>query len=190
MKNFEKFVRLPFLFIAFLLMLTTACKKDDVKPDDEEPPVVVEYEKKGAAFTAKGLTWNKYVAGIKPFWHYSWSSDISIIEPDNVEFVPMVWGKGFDDQNVAALKQLADEGKIKYLLGFNEPDGEEQANMTVDEAIALWPKMEEVGVPLGSPATVNPLNDWMKEFMSKASAQGLRIDFVCVHSYGGASFTS
>ncbi len=190
MKNFEKFVRLPFLFIAFLLMLTTACKKDDVKPDDEEPPVVVEYEKKGAAFTTNGFTWNKYVVGIKPFWHYSWSSDLSVIEPDNVEFVPMVWGKGFDDQNVAALKQLADEGKIKFLLGFNEPDGEEQANMTVDEAIALWPKMEEVGVPLGSPATVNPLNDWMKEFMSKASAQGLRIDFVCVHSYGGASFTS
>ena len=57
--------------------------------------------------------------------------------------------------------------------------------MSVDEAIALWPQLETLGVPLGSPATVNPNNDWMKEFMEKAEALDLRIDFVTVHSYGG-----
>lgn len=183
--------KISFFYIGLIFILTffTACEKENIKePITEEE--IVEYEKKGAAFTTSGFTWNKSVVGIKPFWHYSWGRDLSVIEPDNVEFVPMIWARGIDDQKVAVLKQLAAEGKIKYLLGFNEPDGEKQANMTVDEAIALWPKLEEVGVLLGSPATVNPLNDWMKDFMSKASAQGLRVDFVCVHNYGGASFTS
>lgn len=85
------------------------------------------------------------------------------------------------------MKTLKEEEKINYLLGFNEPDGKNQANMTVDEAIAKWPLLEKIGVPLGSPATVNPTNDWMKEFMSSAEEKGLRVDFVTVHSYGGTN---
>jgi hypothetical protein len=50
----------------------------------------------------------------------------------------------------------------------------------------LWPKLEEIGVPLGSPATVNPNNTWMQEFMKKALTLGLRIDFIAVHHYGGS----
>lgn len=193
MKNLGNFVRFPLLAVAFSLLLNTACiKEDDIISEipEEEEEVVEVYEKKGVGFSLASMNWSKEVAGVKPFWHYSWGNDLNSNEPDKVEYVPMFWGKNVTDEKVAELKQLAAEGKIDYLLGFNEPDGAEQANMTVDEAIALWPKLEEVGVPLGSPATVGPLNDWMKEFMSKATAQGLRIDFVCVHSYGGSNFAS
>ena len=58
-------------------------------------------------------------------------------------------------------------GKINYVLGFNEPELESQAIMTVDEAIALWPKLEEIGVPLGSPAPAGLNNGWLEEFMTK-----------------------
>jgi len=57
--------------------------------------------------------------------------------------------------------------------------------MTVDEAIELWPRLEELGVPLGSPATVNPTNAWMVEFMQRAKELNLRIDFIAIHHYGG-----
>lgn len=40
-------------------------------------------------------------------------------------------------------------------------------------------------MPLGSPATVNPENDWMQEFMTRSGQLGYRVDFVCVHNYGG-----
>ena len=109
---------------------------------------------------------------------------------ENVEFVPMQWGKwNLNEENIARLKKLKDEGKIHYLLGYNEPDGEKQANMSVDEAIALWPKLEEVGLPLGSPAVVGMTNEWIIEFMEKANEKGLRVDFMAVHSYGGANST-
>lgn len=178
----------------FLLLLTIpfflySCSKDDVvkdeKEEEEEVGIIVTYEKKGACLTTSGLLWSSRVSKLKPYWHYSWGTDLKEGEPDNVEYVPMFWGKQVSDEKVAYLKDLASQGKINYILGFNEPDGEEQANMTVDEAIALWPKLEEIGVPIGSPAPVGGANAWMTEFMQKAEAQNLRIDFIAMHRYPG-----
>jgi hypothetical protein len=69
------------------------------------------------------------------------------------------------------------------MLGFNEPDNSVQANMPVSEATALWPIVEDIGIPLASPATVNALGTWMTEFM----ASEMRADYVAVHWYGGTS---
>ncbi|MFK7920641.1 MAG: glycosyl hydrolase [Bacteroidia bacterium] len=178
---------LPYL-ICLSLFLSLACKEEIPEIPAQKPPTVDSVDKKGAAFSHNKANWSFRVANLKPYWHYSWSNKLDEKIPTNVEFVPMFWGKGsVNDDNINRLKQLAAEGKIDYILGFNEPDGATQANMTVDEAIALWPRLEEIGVPIGSPATVSPSNDWMIEFMQKAKAQNLRIDFVCVHSYGGAN---
>lgn len=78
---------------------------------------------------------------------------------------------------------MASDGTIKNVLAFNEPDLGDQADMTVDEAVALWPLLETLSVPISSPATSAPLNDWMREFMNKAEANNLRIDFVAIHIY-------
>ena len=130
--------------------------------------------------------WSYKIAEFNVYWHYSWAEHLCDLEPDNVNFVPMIKsGRSIDDTVVTYLKNLKDEGRIKYLLGFNEPDGVNQGNTTVEEAIAKWPLLDVVGVPLGSPATVNPTNTWMRDFMSRAEANGLRVDFVAVHSYGG-----
>ncbi|RMG57424.1 MAG: hypothetical protein D6722_24935 [Bacteroidetes bacterium] len=175
--------------LALFVLLALSCKPEviDIPPQaPPTPPETAALDKKGAAFAHSKADWSFRVANLKPYWHYSWGNELDEKVPLNVEFVPMFWGKGsVNDANIDRLKQLAAEGKISYILGFNEPDGATQANMTVDEAIALWPRLEEVGVPIGSPATVSPSNAWMIEFMDKAKAQNLRIDFVCVHSYGG-----
>lgn len=75
----------------------------------------------------------------------------------------------------------------KHILGFNEPDLIGQAQMTVDEAIAAWPALEEAaakeGLKIGAPATISPNNAWFQEFMEKAMALGLKIDFIPVHIY-------
>ena len=39
------------------------------------------------------------------------------------------------------------------LLGFNEPDQPDQANMTVQQALDLWPHLMATGMRLGSPST-------------------------------------
>lgn len=56
----------------------------------------------------------------------------------------MLWSDGADKiqvwaQNVAAAKARGDT----HLLGFNEPDLQWQADMTVAEAVAAWKKYME-----------------------------------------------
>lgn len=179
-------------YLLSILFLLIACKENGVgsfEPIDEPDPTTVEItpqSKKGVAFTNRAKDWSHKTSNLKAHWMYSWGNSISEAIPEGVEFVPMFWGKGsVNDDNINRIKALADEGKVKYILGFNEPDGESQANMSVDEAIELWPRLEEIGVPIGSPATVHPDNDWMLEFMQRADAEGLRVDFIAVHSYGG-----
>ena len=50
----------------------------------------------------------------------------------------MFWGESsVNDAEIARIKSLADAGVVKYVLGFNEPDLESQADLTVEEAIAM-----------------------------------------------------
>lgn len=152
---------------------------------DETPDLE---NKKGAAFTNRALAWSHRTSDLKAHWMYSWGNTLREEIPENVEFVPMFWGAGsVTQENIDRIKALGESGEVKYVLGFNEPDGAAQANMTVDEAIALWPKLEEIGLPLASPATVNPNNEWMQEFMAKATELDLRIDYIAVHHYGGTN---
>lgn len=147
--------------------------------------------KRGVAFTNNAKAWSYRTSDLAVHWMYSWGNALREEIPENVEYVPMFWGKGsVNEENLTRIKGQIDEGKVTYVLGFNEPDGASQANMTVDEAIALWPQLETLGVPLGSPATVSPNNEWMIDFMEKAEALNLRIDFVTVHSYGGPNVLS
>lgn len=158
-------------------------KQNPIPPQEE---AII--NKKGLGLTLRRSDWSYKVSDSKVHWHYSWGKNLSELMLDSVDFVPMIWGKNeIDEESVSYLKASKDAGKIKYLLGFNEPDGENQANMTVEEAIDEWPLLEAVGVPLGSPATVNPTNNWMREFMALAKEKSLRVDFVTVHSYGGTN---
>lgn len=115
-------------------------------------------------------------------WYYNWTSRPDA-GPIRAEFVPMLWsGREVTEENLARLRA----GKFPALLGFNEPDGKEQANMTVEEALDVWPRLEATGLRLGSPApaSVSGADDWLGRFMAGAAARGLRVDFVCLHWYG------
>lgn len=59
--------------------------------------------------------------------------------------------------------------------------------MTVEEALADWPKLMALNLKLGSPVCVHADGDRMKAFMAKVEENGYRVDFVCVHWYGGAN---
>ncbi len=130
------------------------------------------------------------VSSLNVSWNYSWGSKLAPNQLPNVEFVPMTWGK-FDP--TTAYNSLIPEvvsGNFKRILSFNEPDGAEQANMTVEQAIQLWPTLEKLGIPIGSPAAVNPLGEWMDDFMSEVDRLGYRVDYICVHNYGGTNVSS
>lgn len=120
-------------------------------------------------------------------WYYNWRADQMYSKGQarrSVEFVPMIHGRS--DVN----KRIRSDLPVKALLGFNEPDGasgDHQANMSVDEAVRLWPKLERHGLRLGSPATTQHQtlgpNSWQRRFMDAVEAKGLRVDFMAVHFY-------
>jgi RNA polymerase sigma factor (sigma-70 family) len=115
-------------------------------------------------------------------WYYTWSTTHSGVSGPG--FVPMIWGA--DSASSAALAQAKAAGP--YLLGFNEPDMSGQSNMTVDQALSLWPKLESAGKVLGSPAVAygaDTPGGWLDRFMSGARQKGYRVDFITLHWYGG-----
>ena len=113
-------------------------------------------------------------------WYYNWSAKTDCT--GGPEYVPQIWGSWQKLNWVPEpSKAIADSG-ASTLLGFNEPDFAEQANLSVDEALALWPSLEQTGAQLGSPATAQ--REWLEGFMAGARAKGLRVDFIAMHWYG------
>lgn len=93
-------------------------------------------------------------------WYYNWKSRTSKCAEGHdltAEFVPMIWSKAHLDKETGKISDKTRDhaNNAGYLLGFNEPDGSGQADMSVDEAIESWPGLyQEEGdrYLLGSPA--------------------------------------
>lgn len=129
----------------------------------------------------------KKIEALNAKWFYTWGGKKPTVMPQGAEFVPMVWGR-FDPERNSLLKSLAvaaKQGEVKYLMGFNEPDQAKQSNLPVSDVVELWPHLEATGIPLCSPGCVHPDREWMQEFMKEVESRKLRVDYVCVHSYGG-----
>ncbi|MFY1633288.1 glycosyl hydrolase [Solwaraspora sp. WMMB335] len=154
-------------------------------PDQTAPPPAV------APSTRKGVgVWNfdgvsEALANSTAGWYYTWSTQHSGIRtPSGVTFVPMIWGPG----SVTPAELARAEQAGPYLLGFNEPDLAEQSNMTVEQALDLWPQLAATGNVLGSPAVAwggADAGGWLDRFMSGARQRGHRVDFIALHWYGG-----
>lgn len=150
------------------------------------------WEEESVAVSAKkGVgTWDfrSVGAGISKIhvsWYYNWSVDASRVpRTQKAEFVPMVWNaKTVTDDFLKRAKKSGSD----TLLAFNEPDRTDQANMTVQQAIDLWPKLQATGMRLGSPAPAadGALQDgWLDWFMRLARSRGYKVDFIALHWYG------
>ncbi|GAB6012526.1 glycosyl hydrolase [Viscerimonas tarda] len=121
-------------------------------------------------------------------WYYTWgatvygSANATATSLVNQEFVPEKWGKG---GNVSAFYT---NKRWLHLLGANEPDHEEQSNMTVEEAIAEWPALMKTGARLGAPATTD--FTWLYNFMEQCRVRNYRVDYVAIHAYWGGKSAS
>jgi hypothetical protein len=143
-------------------------------------------EKKGIAMATKDdQAWER-LESLELSWFYNWKPWHKSGKPEPIDFIPMVWG--LRGNSVATCEELAadhEAGRYTHLLGFNEPDGEKQADLSVAEALEAWPMLESTHLRLGSPGTVHADNEWMLPFMKGVEDRDLRVDFICVHWYGG-----
>lgn len=125
-------------------------------------------------------------------WYYAWGMTNGASTAER-EFVPMSWSGGSSFSGLAACRTAGQNMAFNHHLGFNEPDLEDQSNMTVARALELWPNLLASGLRLGSPAVSNlsysatngEFNDgaWIEEFMDSCVARGYRVDFIAVHDY-------
>ncbi|MEU7840100.1 sigma-70 family RNA polymerase sigma factor [Micromonospora sp. NPDC049114] len=129
------------------------------------------------------------LASSKAGWYYTWGTQHpGISTPRGATFVPMIRSA----ENVTAAELARARAAGPHLLTFNEPDLPEQANMTVEQALDLWPQLMATGSRLGSPAVAWGGADprgWLDRFMTGAKARGHRVDFITLHWYG-ADFTT
>jgi hypothetical protein len=123
-------------------------------------------------------------SGGKISWVYDWSPFPTNI--DGAEFVPMLWStnNGHDGNQF-----LSQAHGAKVVLGFNEPERAEQANMSPEDAARAWIQYIEPiraqGARLGSPAiasTDEGLN-WLQQFVNELNNVGGQIDFLALHWY-------
>ncbi len=141
--------------------------------------------KKGLCIGTKDPDYKDKLEALRCKWFYNWTGNIPQDAPRGVDYFPMIWKYAGNPKAVENIADAAKRERIKELLGFNEPDASSQANMSVEQAINAWPILEKTELRLGSPGCVHPDNEWMKEFMGEVKKHNLRVDFICVHSYGG-----
>jgi Glycosyl hydrolase catalytic core/Ricin-type beta-trefoil lectin domain len=158
----------------------TAPPAPTTAPPTTAPPTTAGPKKGVSTWQFTGLAGAIQDVGAK--WYYNWGTNNDAM-PAGAEFVPMIW-----DENVVTAANLAKaktEGST--LLGFNEPDLAGQAEMTVEQALDLWPQLQGTGMRLGSPAVAfggNTQGGWLDRFMTGARQRGLRVDFITLHWYG------
>ncbi|MBF4470537.1 glycosyl hydrolase [Flavobacterium sp. HJJ] len=109
-------------------------------------------------------------------WYYNWNTGMDTTP--NVEYVPIRQTQYWPGFAPAYTKD-----GYTHFLGFNEPDRPDQSNMTVEAAISSWPGLLKSGLRVGSPATSDPFNPWMANFMTQAEANNYRVDYVALHCY-------
>lgn len=138
------------------------------------------YPKKGSG--GYEADWAKFGAS----WNYNWGRDTGAALPPQVVFTPMQHNRWWPDWGSLPeyYSGWRTTSKPVALLGYNEPERADQGNISMDDAIALWPLLEQSDVPLISPVPVNPFNGWLADFYTRAGARGYRIDYSAIHWYG------
>ncbi|OQP51184.1 glycosyl hydrolase [Niastella populi] len=127
----------------------------------------------------KGWTSGRDAAeALNASWQYDW--DNVAVSGHNVEYIPMRHNRWWN-----AFSNINNKKKSTHALGFNEPERTDQANMSIDDALALWPELMRSGLRLGSPSPSDGGLEWLYSFIDRADALNYRVDFVAMHFYLG-----
>ncbi|KAK3358528.1 hypothetical protein B0T24DRAFT_124842 [Lasiosphaeria ovina] len=122
--------------------------------------------------------------GSRVSWLYNWSPHPT--PSCSLQFVPMQW----NHVNIDGLADCAKNAASGAVLGFNEPERPDQANMAVDLAAREWLRciepLRRAGVRCGSPGISSAPEGvaWLRDFLAAIRAQGGDVDFYALHWYG------
>lgn len=157
----------------------------------------------------KGIgIWQSQVEQIKEMnisWYYNWSVSPLTEVIDRAEYVPMIWGNATENSFGDRKKEWEfiknNEWKnYRYLLTYNEPDFNDQSNMSPEQAVENWkiiqPLVENEKIDVSSPCmgipTVfyeddnnyyNTVGGWFGKFNKLMKEKNYNDEFTAVHFY-------
>ena len=143
-------------------------------------PSLLNSRKKGVGLSSE--FGNEQLVALNVSWYYNWGSN-SDFNSSQSDFVPMV----FSGRTLKKTYPF----NFSHILGFNEPDNENQANLSSSLAFQLWPQIVSKAKSLkpnsaliGSPAMAGSSlreGSWLPIFMGFKP----EVDFIAVHWYKG-----
>ena len=197
-----------YIVLLLLMILFAGCEqKDPPVPTGQNHPRLENCTtvsnmprsaKRGVSFNLNNLT-DALLLSESISWFYNWGNSANgeasvqaFLESCNIDFCPMCWSGGYNADRIR--RYVAAHPNTKYLLGFNEPNLTDQANMTPQRAGELWPGVvrlaKELNLRLGAPAmnygTLVGYSDpikWLDEFFAIDSVYLEDIDFIPIHCY-------
>jgi len=141
--------------------------------------------KKGVSFDPKRTKCDDFRQFDGMGWYYNWGTS----DPRRSSkckghyipsgFVPMIWTK---KQHYPKLDGY------DTVLGFNEPNHKDQANMSPESAAYHWMRFQAAypGKKLVSPAAAPPgVTQWFDRFFKACKKRGCRVDYLATHLYSG-----
>jgi hypothetical protein len=170
--------------LALLALLAAGCAKSGPGPIPSERrgqwTYFVPLALGGRDMPGVGLTYRRCedAAAVGARWQYGWTPQPAACE--GVEDVPMVWGRDAVGAPVT--------GDSLWLMGFNEPDRANQADLSPAEAAVLW-RTVETAYPdrkLVAPAPSHVDVAWLERFRAAYVlrwGQAPRLDALAAHCY-------
>jgi hypothetical protein len=120
-------------------------------------------------------------------WAYNYDDHTTASLPAQFDFVPMIDTEYWEP--ISDL-QSRDAGWVTgsaqgYLLGYNEPDNPSYASTapSTNQALAAWPSLEGLNIPLVGPAMQNMEDSWETSFYHLIATNDYRVDYAAVHLY-------
>lgn len=126
------------------------------------------------------------VAALQVVWVWNWRTNPPLFA--DIESVPALWDGSVIGQSLG--------GNSAWLLGFNEPDRPDQANMTPEAAARAWAQVEQIYPErkLASPQPVEPGSRWLERWYAAYKEQNdgrpPRLDALAIHTYWDGTLAS
>lgn len=191
------------LFSMLLMLSLTACETNNPdNPGDETIEDSNEYAYIQGKSAKRGVSFNWQMdadfdlLGSAVSWSYNWantyaSSQENKYQQYGIHYVPMCWNNSYSAANITAYYTSHSEQQ-NYLLGYNEPNLTDQANMTPRQAAEKWQDVVDLAksnnVRLISPAmnwgTLSGYSNgvqWLQEFFQLVNPDD--VYGIAVHIY-------
>ncbi|MTH18202.1 glycosyl hydrolase [Flavobacterium sp. LC2016-01] len=160
-------------------------------------PIFAQSPKRGIAYGNNSIA---DLQALKPgiSWWYNWGrtpeNDVNANYASlGVEYVPMAWGKLNDNEVQTFINNI--KPGAKYLLAFNEPNFNDGARLSPQEAVNAWANVQKIAaaknleIVSASPAYNGPNNyggysdptKWHNEFF--LLCPNCKVDYIAFHTY-------